>query len=137
MVGLLLVTHNRIGEELLATARATLGVCPLPSRALAIAGDDDPDLALAKAEELVSALDSGSGVLVITDAYGSTPSNIATRLCRQGRIAVVSGANLPMLLRVLNYPDLPLDELLAKAVTGGQDGVVPVKGEAPSWPAAR
>ncbi len=131
MVGLLLVTHNRIGYELLLTAKATLGDYPLPTRTLAVTADRDPDEALQKGKELIKELDQGDGVLILTDCYGSTPSNIATRLGNVAATAVVSGANLPMLIRILNYPDLQLSELVEKAVTGGRDGVVLVsQGEA-------
>ena len=67
---------------------------------------------------------SGDGVLVLTDLYGSTPSNIACKLRRHGHVRVVSGVNLPMLIRVLNYPDLDLDSLKEKALSGGRDGVL-------------
>lgn len=126
-VGLLLVTHNRIGDALLDTALSTLGVHPIKSRALAIHPDVDPEQAVRQAEQLANQVDSGDGVLILTDAYGSTPSNIACRLVEHERVAVVAGVNLPMLLRVLNYPDLSLTELCDVAVAGGQDGVVVVE----------
>lgn len=126
-VGLLLVTHNRIGEELLHTACATLGLCPLKTRSLEVVQDSDPDRLLQDCEQLVRELDQGDGILVLTDAFGSTPSNIAMRLGRRPGVAVVSGLNLPMLLRVMNYPQLRLEELQLKAVSGGQDGVLLVK----------
>jgi PTS system ascorbate-specific IIA component len=56
--------------------------------------------------------------------YGSTPSNIACRLHAQANVRVVGGINLPMLVRILNYPRLSLDELVDKAVSGGRDGVL-------------
>jgi PTS system ascorbate-specific IIA component len=56
--------------------------------------------------------------------FGSTPSNIATSLERDGHVAVVSGINLPMLVRVLNYPHLSLAGLTAKALSGGSDGIL-------------
>ncbi|RFA30282.1 PTS fructose transporter subunit IIA [Alkalilimnicola ehrlichii] len=128
-VGLLLVTHNRIGEELLETACTTLGLCPLATRSLAVIQDADPDQLLQRCEALLTEVDSGDGVLVLTDAFGSTPSNIAMRLGRRPGVTVVSGLNLPMLLRVMNYPQLGLEELQHKAVSGGQDGVILVKQE--------
>jgi mannose PTS system EIIA component len=123
-VGLLLITHNRIGEEFLRTACSTLGSCPLPARSLAVTDDADPDRLLERFQQLLDELNGTEGVLVLTDAYGSTPSNIATRLNHLPHIAVVSGLNLPMLLRVMNYPQLALEQLQQKAVSGGRDGVV-------------
>lgn len=122
--GLLLVTHNRIGEDLLSTAESMLGARPLPSAAIAVSQNDDPDEVYEHALALCAQLDSGDGVLVITDMFGSTPSNIATRLMQKANIRVVAGLNLPMLVRVYNYPTLPLDQLSDKAVSGGHDGIV-------------
>ena len=126
-VGLLLITHNDIGEQMLHTACATLGLCPLPTRSLAVVQDSDPDRMLAHCGQLLRELDDGGGVLVLTDAFGSTPSNIAARLGRHPKVAVVAGLNLPMLLRVMNYPQLQLEELRQKAVSGGKCGVVPIE----------
>jgi PTS system ascorbate-specific IIA component len=72
----------------------------------------------------VEQLDQGDGVLVLTDIYGSTPSNIASHLSSRPGVQVVAGLNLPMLLRVLNYARLDLATLAEKAVSGGREGVV-------------
>ncbi|KAB7623817.1 PTS sugar transporter subunit IIA [Alkalilimnicola sp. S0819] len=123
-VALLLITHDRIGDALLDTARRTLGVCPLRAECLSVPQDADPDDMTAQAATLVERLEQGDGVLLLTDAYGSTPSNIACRMRALPGTAVVTGINLPMLLRVLNYPTLDLRALRDKALTGGQDGVL-------------
>lgn len=126
-VGILLVTHNRIGDELLDTARETLGFCPVQTRTLAVAPDAEPAELTRRALDLVELLDDGDGVLVLTDCYGSTPSNVAARLAQDQRIMVIAGANLPMLLRIFNYPGLGLAELADKARSGGRDGVILVE----------
>lgn len=126
-VALLVVTHNAIGEELLRTASEILGRCPLEAATLAIGPDSDPDALVAEGEALIARLDAGAGVLVLTDLFGSTPSNITMRLGERTDTAIVSGVNLPMLLRVLNYPQLRLSALQDKAVSGGRDGVVRVE----------
>ncbi|MCC5856776.1 MAG: PTS fructose transporter subunit IIA [Ectothiorhodospiraceae bacterium] len=126
-VGVLLVTHNRIGQELLATARDTMGRVPLLVRTLAITPEQDPDLLAERSRRLLEELDRGDGVLVLTDAFGATPSNIACRLMGLEHVNVVAGVNLPMLLRIFNYPQLPLDELSNKAIAGGRDGVLLVE----------
>jgi PTS system ascorbate-specific IIA component len=70
-------------------------------------------------------LDDGMGVLLLVDLYGATPSNVAAAIGRQGTSTRrVSGLNLPMLLRVLNYPEQTLDELATTAAAGGRSGVV-------------
>ena len=122
--GLLIITHNQIGAALLATATHMLESCPLESRALEIDNNGNPDEVNQQAREFIEQLDHGDGVLVLTDMYGSTPSNIAAKLLSRGKVNVVAGINLPMLVRVLNYADLNLDDLTDKAVSGGHDGIV-------------
>jgi len=123
-VGLLIITHGRIGDELLETAKSVLGVCPLQTASLMVTQSCDPELLVNRATSTCSALDQGDGVLVLTDMYGSTPSNIANRLLERSQIQVIAGINLPMLVRVLNYPSLNLHELVNKALSGGHDGIL-------------
>lgn len=123
-VGVLLITHDPLGHVLRATADAILGHCPLPLDVLTVPLDADPDLTAAEAGRLATALDRGAGVLVLTDLYGSTPGNIACRLLEWPQVRVVSGVNLPMLLKVCNYHTLALDALAEKAANGGRDGIL-------------
>lgn len=123
-VGIMLITHGQIGSALLDSAIAVLDVQRLPTRVLTVDGNSDPDETLGTAEQALADLNSGDGVLVLTDLYGSTPSNIACKLRNHGQVRVVSGINLPMLIRILNYPDLDLDSLEEKALSGGRDGVL-------------
>lgn len=123
-VGILLVTHGNLGKSLLGTARQILGVSPLPVRCLAVEQDTDPIQALETGRRLAAELNTGSGLLVLTDCFGSTPSNVAIRCAAGHPAAVVAGVNLPMLLRVLNYPQLPWEALRDKAISGGRDGVL-------------
>ncbi|MFO7858104.1 MAG: PTS fructose transporter subunit IIA [Ectothiorhodospiraceae bacterium] len=125
--GILLMTHNRIGEELLGTARETLGFMPVQTASVAVSPGSDPEERLAAATAAADRVETGDGVLVLTDCYGSTPSNIATRLAHERPVVVIAGVNLPMLLRVFNYPALPLAELADKARSGGRDGVILVE----------
>lgn len=122
-VGILVVTHGNLGREMIATARSTLGgTLPLASKVLSVSQDCDPDKLTEKGLEYARALDSGDGVIVLTDMFGSTPSNIANRLAQQQNVRVLSGINLPMLIRIYNYAKDPLDTLIEKAVSGGRDG---------------
>jgi PTS system ascorbate-specific IIA component len=123
-IGLLIITHNNIGTDLVDTATAMLGVCPLATEILPVSQKSDPEAVLKKARLLLAELDQGNGVLVLTDMYGSTPSNIAHSLLDGARARVIAGVNLPMLVRVLNYPRLSLDELAEKALSGGRDGIM-------------
>ncbi len=124
MVGILLVTHYGLGESLAECAAHVLSR-PLPNmRHLAVYRQDDPDVVLARARAMVADIDDGSGVLVLSDIYGGTPSNIAHRLIEPGHIEAVAGVNLPMLVRTLNYANEPLEIVVGKAVTGGLEGVI-------------
>jgi PTS system ascorbate-specific IIA component len=123
-VGLLLVTHNQIGRDLLDTAASMLGGVPLPHDALEVRQGGDPDVLREQAASLRAALDEGDGVLVLTDMFGSTPSNIAVDLLQHPQCEVITGLSLPMLIRVLNYPGLGLQELVNKALSGGHDGIL-------------
>ncbi|MCK9529551.1 MAG: PTS fructose transporter subunit IIA [Gammaproteobacteria bacterium] len=122
-VGLLIIAHDQLGQVLLDTVLGTLGILPLPAKALSVSRDVDPDELVQRARELTRRLDTGDGVLVLTDMYGSTPGNIACRLLDE-HVQVIAGVNLPMVFRVLNYPDLDLGALAEKAVSGGTAGVL-------------
>jgi mannose PTS system EIIA component len=124
MIGILIVSHGAFGEALIHCASHVLGKRPLRVRQIGITVHDDPDAILPQAQELVRALDDGSGVLVLTDILGATPANIATRLLAPGKVEGVSGVSLPMLVRALTYREQPLDVVLLKAMSGGREGVV-------------
>lgn len=127
MVGLLIITHNNVGGALFDAATSVLGSCPMPFEILPVSQNCDPEERLAKAKSYLGKLkQSGDGVLVITDMYGSTPSNIATKLAAD-KVSIITGINLPMLVRVMNYPTLSLDMLTNKAVSGGQTGIIEVE----------
>ena len=121
-VSLLVITHDEIGQSLVDTATTMLGTKPMHVDVLSVSTDDNPDTLVETAQRLISSNEAGT--LVLTDMYGSTPSNIACKLMLNDKVRVVGGINLPMLVRVLNYPRLSLDDLVHKAVSGGMDGVV-------------
>ena len=124
MIGILIVSHGAFGESLIHSASHVMGKRPLYLRQLGVTVHDDPDAIFPMAEELIRFLDQGEGVLVMTDMYGATPSNIATRLLRPGRVEGLAGVNLPMLIRALTYRDLPLLKVLDKALAGAAEGVM-------------
>ena len=124
-VGILLITHEGIGHALLAVATRLLRKLPLQTAAFEVPFDGDVDVLLPQASAALRKVDGGHGVLVLTDLYGATPSNIAAKLSRLGTpVRRVSALSLPMLLRVMNYADLPLDELPAVAAAGARNGVI-------------
>jgi len=128
MIGVLVVTHGSIGESLLTGAAQILGSTPQQVATLSVWRQDDPDDLVLRARELLEGLDAGDGVLVLTDIFGATPGNVVSRLLKDGRIEGVSGASLPMLLRVLAARNgslhLSLSDAVQRALTGGAEGVV-------------
>lgn len=124
MVGILLVTHNGLGDSLIDCVRHVTGSVPHHLKSLSVLADDDTQQKEDEGRTLLKLLDTGDGVLILTDIYGATPSNIAHRLCQPGHIAGIAGVNLPMLLRVICGPEMPLDTLVQRALQGGRDCIV-------------
>ena len=125
MVGVLLVTHAGTGKAIIDAARATLGKePPLKTRTFSVALDCEPDSATREIRRLCHELDDGDGVLILTDLYGSTPCNVSTNCRRDGAVHVVTGVNLAMLLKIMNYHSLDLPALTEKALEGGRGGVM-------------
>ncbi|QIK36938.1 PTS sugar transporter subunit IIA [Caldichromatium japonicum] len=123
-VGILLLTHRPLAGDLLKIAAEILGALPPGIACCEVIQDTPPEEALKRCRHLAAGLDQGEGVLVLTDLYGATPANIAHALAASAdRVRVISGLNLPMLLRMLNYAHLDLEHLTEKALSGGRDGV--------------
>ncbi|MFN7136868.1 MAG: PTS sugar transporter subunit IIA [Thermomonas sp.] len=124
-VGILLVTHEGIGQPLLAVAARLLGRLPLACEAFEVPFDGEPEALLPQASAAMRRVDGGDGVLVLTDLYGATPANLAARLSRLGTpVRRVSALSLPMLLRVMNYAELELADLPAVAAAGARSGAI-------------
>lgn len=122
-VGVLLITHPGIGTAMLHSARRIIENCPLEVMCQDVPVDANLDRIGEVTDKLIEQLDQGSGVLILTDLFGATPNNIARHFSEKGRVAVLAGLNLPMLVRVFNYPDAGLKTLCDTAVAGGARGV--------------
>ncbi len=123
--GILLVTHPGVGTSLLEVATTLLRQLPLKTEAFEVPFDADLDALLPDASAAMRRIEGEDGVLVLTDLYGASPSNLAGKLARLGTPARrVSGLSLPMLLRVMNYPEQGLDQLPATAAAGARNGVI-------------
>ena len=127
MIGVLLITHGTLGEALVQCVSHVMNRRPTQLMQLGISGQDDPLDALPIARRLVELVDSGSGVLILTDILGATPANTAAKLLEPGRIEGVTGVNVPMLLRVITYRERSIEVLVKKAVAGACEGVVHMK----------
>ena len=128
MIGIFLITHGSLGESLVQCACHVLNKRPLQITQLGVSGQDDPLDAFPLAQDMMKLVDTGEGVLLLTDIYGATPSNIALKLLQPGRVEGVAGVNLPMLLRALTYREKDMATLVTKTVSGGRDGVLQMKG---------
>jgi len=126
MIGILLITHGTLGEQLIECATHVLNKPAERLESLGVCAQDDPTTVYPTALERARKLDAGAGILVLTDMYGGTPSNIATKLVQPGKVEVVAGVNLPMLVRTLTYRERDLQTIVNKAISGGREGVMRV-----------
>jgi len=124
MIGILLITHGSYGEALVQNACHVLNKRPPQLNQLGLSAQDDPLDLLPLARQMLHLVDDGDGVLLMTDIFGATPSNLALKLLEPGRVEGLTGVNLPMLLRALNYRDKGMATLLVRARDGGRDGIL-------------
>jgi len=123
--GILLVTHPGVGTALLDVATRLLRQLPLKTEAFEVPFDADLDALLPLASAALRRVDGGEGVLILTDLYGASPANLAGQLARLGTpVRRVSALSLPMLLRVMNYPEQGLEQLPATAAAGTRNGAI-------------
>lgn len=129
MIGIFIITHGTLGESLIQCVCHVINKRPSHVTQLGISEQDDPREVIVEARRLLAGLDSGDGVLVLTDIFGATPANIAMKLLKPGQVEGVAGINVPMLLRVLTYREkCDIHTLVTKAISGGCDGVLHIKG---------
>jgi PTS system mannose-specific IIA component len=128
VTGILLVTHNGLGDSFVDCVKHVLGEVPPNLKVLSVLAGDDPQLKLAEGKALIRQLDTGGGVLILADVFGATPSNIGRQLCQSEHVSGVAGLNLPMLLRVVCSPGKTLPELAKIAVEGGRECIVQMVG---------
>ena len=124
MIGILLITHGSYGEALVQNACHVLNKRPPQLNQLGLSAQDDPLDLLPLAHQLLGLVDAGEGALIMTDLFGATPANLALKLLEPGRVEGLTGVNLPMLLRALNYRDKGMATLLVRARDGGRDGIL-------------
>jgi PTS system mannose-specific IIA component len=117
MIGLVVVTHGRLAQEFIAAAEHVVG--PLDCiEAICIGPDDDMDMRRQEIIAAVRACDRGRGVVILTDMFGGTPSNLAISVMGSGRIEVIAGVNLPMIIKLA---EIRATTPLAEAVLAAQD----------------
>ncbi len=117
MIGLVLVTHGRLAAEFISALEHVVGKQPF-MEAICIGPDDKMDERRNDIAASIAKVDQGQGVIVLTDMFGGTPSNLAISLLEEGHVEVVAGLNLPMLVKLARVrKDCPL----AKAAAAAQD----------------
>jgi PTS system ascorbate-specific IIA component len=127
--GLLIIAHGDVGAAMLRQVEINIGTVPPGVAAVTVDPQADPDEVRATATHLATRLDSGEGLVIVTDLFGATPSNIAHSLHLEGRSTLVHGLNLAMLIRACNYRDRDLDELTEIMIEGGRRSIF--SGDAP------
>jgi PTS system ascorbate-specific IIA component len=127
MVGILLLAHAPLASAFISAAAHVFKVCPDCIEALDVRADQDPAEVRRLADAAVQRLERGAGVLVITDVMGGTPSNCTKGMAREGKVEVIAGLSLPMLLRAITYRSDTLAVMAEMALAGGQSGAVVVE----------
>jgi PTS system mannose-specific IIA component len=123
MVGVLVVTHGGVASELVKAVRRIVGEVDnlLP---VSIGWDDDVDQARRQIEESIRKVERGSGVLILTDMFGGTPTNLSCAFLQTGKVEVITGVNLPMLIKVYNLRDrTDVREVAQKVKEQGQKSI--------------
>jgi len=115
MIGALVVTHGHLGQELVAAAEMIVGEIS-HIQAVTIGWHDDVNDAQVEIEKHISEVESGSGVLILTDMFGGTPSNIALSFHNPGTVDVLTGVNLPMIIKIANQKEGDTLQSLARTV---------------------
>lgn len=123
MIGILLLTHADIGHGLIKAVEHILGQAPVNFELFAISYKEPPEALQAGIQENLKRVDAGDGVLILSDIYGASHTNAACKLLHAEKVELITGINLPMLIRALNYRHLPMPELLKKAMAGGCEGI--------------
>ena len=122
-VALLLITHKKIASSLVEVASSIVNDALENFSCIEVPMDTPTDTMETKISDQLNQLDRNEGMLILTDMYGGTPSNIANKFIQQKDTRLISGLNLPMLVKILNYRNLPLAELSEKVLSGGKQGI--------------
>jgi mannose PTS system EIIA component len=127
MIGILVISHEPLGTALISCTRHVFGRLPPQLAALDVIPDEDTTVATLAARQLYARISDGSGVLVLTDIYGATPSRIAAKLAEPYRCVVIAGANLPMLVKAINYrKGRDLEEVADLIMPAAKEAIMPI-----------
>jgi len=120
MIGMVLVTHGRLADEFIAATEHVVGEQE-DMRSVCIGPDDDMEQRLEDIVQAVEQVESGSGVVLLTDMFGGTPSNLAISMLDRANVEVIAGINLPMLIKMVSLRDkATLEEIVEAAQEAGR-----------------
>jgi len=134
MLGLVLVTHSPLGDAIAQCVKHVMGDLPQGFAVVDVPGNEDIERTVLRIQQASREVQAGSGVVFLTDLFGATPSNAAVRAGAESLnlpTVLVSGCNLPMVLRALGFRDLPINEVAERLVMGGRNGIVSTGATAP------
>ena len=121
MIGMILVTHGKLAEEFVAAMQHVVGRQDAV-RTVCIGPNDDMEARRGEIAEAIEQVDSGTGVIILTDLFGGTPSNLAISLMRANKVEVIAGINLPMLIRLAKARGcMTLDKAVSAARDAGRN----------------
>jgi PTS system mannose-specific IIA component len=124
MTGILIVTHQRLGEALIEAVEFVLGFHPENVDAVSIDLNEPAETLRKKIESGIKNVKSGNGVLILTDMFGGSPSNLSYSFLEEGRVEVLSGVNLPILLKAIRArQDMPLSDLIKEVEAFGKKSI--------------
>jgi mannose PTS system EIIA component len=122
-IGGVIITHGQVGNELLAAAEAVVGDLS-HILAVSIGWHDDVDMARSEIERAIANVSHGKGVLLMTDMFGGTPTNISAMFLKTGEVEIVTGVNLPMVIKFATLDrEMTLEELAKEVEEEGKEGI--------------
>jgi len=129
MIGIVVVTHGDLGDTLIATTRFILGSSPERVVAVSVGLETNPDKLRRSIEDGIKSVDQKDGILLLTDMFGGTPSNLAYSFLEEGRVEVLAGVNLPILIKAIeSRSDTPLADLAASLEKFGRQSITLASG---------
>jgi len=123
------MAHLEIANALVSCAEHVLAKRVINLHVIPVRKTENIEHILNRAEEFISKLSDERQILLLTDLFGATPSNIASKLIKPGKIEMITGLNMPMLLRAISYTEYDLQMCVEKAIEGGKNGILHVNGE--------
>ena len=124
MIGIVIVTHGQLGDALIDAAEFIIGTRPDAMLSVSINLNEDPDKLRKKIAKGIKKVDQQKGVLILTDMFGGTPSNLSYSFLEEGRVEVISGVNLPIIIKAYNTKDdMELSEFAAELEAFGKKSI--------------